>query len=343
MCAKKKNEKNKTAVRVVSVLLLIICWAWFVFSAPTNNKEKVFLSVGKGETVSSVGDKLKENNIIRNKSLFCLFVRIMGADGKIKSGTHLFKGSMPLSAVVKELTKNHSLSKNLTVPEGWTVAQIQNKLNTFPSEYKEVKSGFSDRALNVSVKTYEHLYGDSCEGYLFPDTYSVEAGITSKELIDQMLKKFDSVQIKYMSEIIMCGEKYFHTDDYNESLYKVLTVASLIEREAKTDGDRDKIASVIYNRLAVKMPLQIDATITYEPGKSTTNNKKLNTKRKTPYNTYVIKGLPKGPICNPGEKSIAAAVRPAKTDYIYYVAKKDGSHVFAKTYEEHKKNIRKFK
>lgn len=338
---KKKKGKNKIFVRIFSVILIILCWIWFFESAPANFRGKVFVSVGKGDSLRKISAELKENGIIKNEKIFIIIARLCGADKKIIPGTHIFTGGMSPSAVAKELTKNHSRTVRVTIPEGWTAAQIQNRLDRLPKEFSSVGENFTENAVNPSSVSYEHFYGDSYEGYLFPDTYVIEEGTSSKEFIEKMVKDFDRVQSRYFTQISECGEKYFGTDDYNEALYKVITVASLIERECRTDGEREKIASVIYNRLKKGMPLQIDATVSYRPGESTDNKNKVylrDTKKKTPYNTYVIKGLPKGPICNPGEKCIRAAVNPEKTDYLYYVAKSDGSHIFSKTFEEHKTN-----
>ncbi|MBQ0106209.1 MAG: endolytic transglycosylase MltG [Armatimonadetes bacterium] len=344
---KKKNKKSKSKIftSVISVILIIICWIWFIGSAPVNVKETVFIGVEKGETINSVSEKLSENRVIRNKTFFKIVARLMHADSRIRYGTHRFSGTMPLSAVINELMSDHSKFIRLTVPEGWTAAQIENKLEKIASDYPKMRNNFASKAVSMSVIPYDHLYGDSCEGYLFPDTYSIDENADAEKIIEIMLKNFDAkVSVPYMSEIEKCGEKYFGTDDYNEALYKVLTVASLIEREVRVDGERETVASVIYNRLKKGMPLQVDATVTYEPGKSRNNKERVlysDLKKKTPYNTYVIKGLPKGPICNPGIKCIEAAIRPEKTDYLYYVAKSDRTHLFSEDFDGHRKNIEK--
>ena len=343
---KKRKKKKLSPIRFISVILLILLSAWFIMTAPGSDNRTVFIGVEKGESVSSIGHKLKENKLIRSETAFKLAVKQKHADVKIKSGTHKFSSSMGLYAIVNELTKSsYQKSIRITIPEGWTIAQIQKRLDTYTNQCPQIAKKFDDNALNLGITNYSHLYGPSTEGYLFPDTYTVTNETTSKEFIEKMLENFDrKLQAKYMTDIVYCGQKYLNTSDYNEALYKVLTVASLIEREVKVEGERELVASVIYNRLNKKMPLQIDATVSYVPGKSTDNKDKVlykDLKKKTPYNTYVIKGLPKGPICNPGEKCFYAACHPKETDYLYYVAKSDGSHIFGKTLEEHKENIKK--
>ncbi len=344
--AKKRKKKKLSPIRFISIILLIILGAWFIMISPGGNHNTVFVGIEKGESISSIGHKLKENNLIRSEFAFKLVAKQKHADRKIKYGTHKFSTSMGLYAIVNELTKSsYQRSIRITIPEGWTIAQIQNRLNTYTNQCPKIAKKFDDTALNLSVTSYGHLYTTSTEGYLFPDTYTVTNETTSLELIEKMLENFDRrVQAKHLTDIVYCGQKYFDTSDYNEALYKILTVASLIEREVKVEGERELVASVIYNRLKKGMPLQIDATITYSPGKSTNNKERVlykDLKKKTPYNTYVIKGLPKGPICNPGEKCFYAACHPKETDYLYYVAKKDDSHIFAKTLAEHNENIKK--
>ncbi|MBQ7257257.1 MAG: endolytic transglycosylase MltG [Abditibacteriota bacterium] len=343
---KKRKKRKPRYIRIISLIILALLIWWFIAISPGSGNNDIFVGIEKGESISSIGHKLKENNLIKSEFAFKLAVRQKHADTKIKYGTHKFSSSMGVYAIVNELTKSsYQKSIKIVIPEGWTVAQIQNRLRNYTNQCPDIAKKFDDKALNVKIVPYNHLYGDSLEGYLFPDTYTVSNTTTSDEFIEKMLWNFDKrIQAKYMTDIVYCGQKYFNTSDYNEALYKVLTVASLIEREVKVEGERELTASVIYNRLSKKMPLQIDATVSYVPGKSTDNKDRVlykDLKKKTPYNTYVVKGLPKGPICNPGEKCFYAACHPKETDYLYYVAKADGSHIFAKTLEEHNENIKK--
>lgn len=334
---KKKQKKSHNKIRIVSIIILIILVIWYFNVCPNFKNEKVFLNIDSGQSISSISKELKENNLIRNELFFKLTLKQMKADSKIQSGTHVFSTSMDMYSVIKELTKpTHKEKINFTIPEGYTIAQIQEKLDK-----QGLMEDFSKNALNLSIREQDFLYSTSTEGYLFPDTYEISKDMKSRELIDAMLKNFEEkIQNQYFNDILASGVTYFKTDDFNEALYKTLTVASLIEREAKVPEERKLIASVIYNRLEKGMPLQIDATVSYDPGKSKKNKSKTtykDLKKKSPYNTYVIKGLPKGPICNPGVASFEAACKPAKTDYLFYVTSGGGAHKFTKTFEEHKK------
>jgi len=342
-----KRKKKNSSIRIFTIFLIVLITGVLILVMPTNMSNKsVFININKGESITSIATKLKENGIIRYKDVFKYAVRFGGYDSKIKSGTHKFSNGQNLIAVIKEITKSPYVENiKVTIPEGYTIAQIQDKLDTLKDKSSLLNKGFSNITLNVSVKSFPHLYCNSLEGYLFPDTYVVFSDSNSLDLIKLMLENFNRrVTDKYYNDILATGERYFNAGDYDEALYEVLTVASLIEREVKVPSERKTVASVIYNRLQKNMPLQIDATVSYVPGKSTNNKSKTlyrDLKKKSPYNTYKIRGLPKGPICNPGIESIKAAIFPENTDYLYYVAQRDGSHVFASTFEEHKKNIKR--
>lgn len=218
-----------------------------------------------------------------------------------------------------------------TIPEGYTTSQIGQALE---KSGLVTQNDFINEAEHWTDNNYwflNNLPNDKhkLDGYLYPSTYSFPKKATSKTIINQMLKTFD----KHME----ANKGYITENKLN--IRNILTTASLIEKEACKDIDRPKISSVIYNRLSKNMPLQIDATILYIIGhKNKLYNKDLAVQ--SPYNTYINKGLPPSPICNPGIKSINAAIHPAKTDYLYYVLNsKTNEHVFSKTYIEHTKNV----
>lgn len=333
---RKNQKKSYNKIRIISIIVFIILLILYINVCPNFKNEKVFITIEKGESISTISNELKDNNLIKNEFLFKIFLKQMKADSKIQSGTHIFSTSMDMFKVIKELTKpTYNDSISFTIPEGYTISQIQEKLNK-----KGLMNDFTKKALNVNITTFDFIKTNSTEGYLFPDTYEISKDMKSRQFIDLMLENFKvKIHDKYFNDILAVGVTKFKTDDFNEALYKILIVASLIEREAKIDSERKLVSSVIYNRLEKGMKLQICATVSYVPGKSKNNKEKVyvvDTKKKTPYNTYVISGLPKGPICNPGLKSIEAACHPADTEYLFYVAQKDGSHKFTKTFEEHK-------
>ena len=235
--------------------------------------------------------------------------------------------------VCNTLYKQANIVK-VTVPEGYTYEEVGKALE---KSGLVTQKDFIKEVENWSDNNYWFLKGlpndkHKLDGFLFPATYSFQKDATSKVIINKMLETFD-YNMKANKEYIIKNKL---------NIRSVVIEASLVEKEAGKDVDRTKIASVIQNRLKIKMPLQIDATIIYIVG----DKKKLYNKDlavKSPYNTYLNKGLPPSPICNPGSKSITAAIHPAKTNYIFYVLNsKTNEHVFSKTYAEHIKNVAKY-
>jgi UPF0755 protein len=190
---------------------------------------------------------------------------------------------------------------------------------------------------------YPFIYGGSLEGYLFPDTYLIARGTDPQGVVGKMLDAFRRKVLERRRarlEDAISVRFGLGQDAFALGLNNILTMASLVEREARIPKDRPIIAAVLWNRLAKNMKLEVCASVSYKPGESRENKSKIyiaDTKADTPYNTYVHVGLPPGPICNPGLAAIDAVLSPARTDYLYYVAKPDGSHVFSRTFQEHEK------
>jgi len=250
------------------------------------------------------------------KIILIIVVLILSSYGIFKLGTTLYK---KLNVV------------KVTIPEGYTYQEVGQALQ---KSGLVTENDFINQVENWTDNSYWFLKGlpndkHILDGFLYPATYSFQKDASSKTIINKMLKTFE-INMKP-------NENYITQNELN--IRNVITTASLIEKEAKKDDDRPKIASVIYNRLNNKMPLQIDATILYILGhKNKLYNKDLTVK--SPYNTYLNKGLPPSPICNPGTKSIDAALHPAITDYLFYVLNsKTNEHVFSKTYSQHIKNV----
>jgi len=226
--------------------------------------------------------------------------------------------------------------RTITIPEGSSIYRISKILE----EGQVTVEGGSFEALTSILITGELLSKypflnnrKSLEGYLFPDTYSIPAKVNIEKLVDMMLRRFNEVVIP----------QYDSVSAKKPVLSQILIIASLIEKEAKLDEERSVIASVIYNRLGIGMKLDLDPTIKYAlelPGKVVSyNDLKVN----SPYNTYKNKGLPPGPICNPGLKSIKAALYPATTKYLFFVSNNDGSHTFSENIEQHNKAVARFR
>jgi UPF0755 protein len=251
---------------------------------------------------------------------------------------------MDKDAIIAILNAGETVKKvsmRFTIPEGFTVEQIADTLS---------KAGYVDRTAFIKLADTDRTWGDAeavrsipknaklrhrLEGYLFPDTYELSKDSKPAEIIIRMLEELDR-------KLDTLPENWEETmAERKIDFHQLLTIASLIEREVVVDDERPIVAGIIYNRLAKGMPLQIDATVQYSLDKPKERLFEGDLKVDSPYNTYKIKGLPPGPIASPSLKSIEAALYPAKTDYLYYVTKKDGSHehLFARTLREHNHNI----
>ncbi|WP_434796929.1 endolytic transglycosylase MltG [Terrisporobacter vanillatitrophus] len=337
------NDKSKKIVVVLIAILVLIIVTTFVVIQQMgpynkNNKEDIVIDIPTGSTLSQVTNILKENNLIKNKTLFKLYVRVSNNSSKLKSGKYLFNQTYSNKEIIKDLSKGKVYNDGIkiTVPEGSTSFEImdilaKNKLgekNVYeelinnPKEFKEKFKFLDDEKIK------------SLEGFLYPSTYYFNEKQSEKEVLEHMLETFDS---KYTDKL----QK--RQNELNKSLYEVINLSSIVEKEAVLDEDRPIIASVFYNRIKINMPLQSDATIQYifkERKKSITYN---DLKIDSPYNTYKVEGLPPTPIANPGIKSIEAVLYPANTEYLYFVATIEGGNTYSKTYEEHVKNVEEYR
>ena len=306
----------------------------FIILSPVSSKGEgrdVVVAVPVKSSAKQVGQILQQSELVRSSLIFSLYARWTGMDNLIKAGEYRISNSLSTPEVLKELVDGQLVAQTFTVPEGFTTVQIADLL---------ASKGLADRDKFLSAVANEDFpytflqslpQGDKrLEGYLFPDTYQVARGSSEKSIIDMMLQRFE----KEMKDL----DYQTQATAGQVSLHEAVTVASLIEREARIDEERSLIAGVIYNRLNRRMQLQLCATVEYALG---TNKPKLYYKDleiDSPYNTYLIMGLPPGPIAMPGKTSLLAAVHPVHTDYLYYVAKPDGSHAFATTLAEHEAN-----
>jgi UPF0755 protein len=322
-------------------LLVVSIWVLVLGSRPvSSDRSPVRVVVSGGSSATEIAQALSDRGLIRSAFVFVFTCRMSGSSGKLKPGVYELSRAMSVPAIVKALVRGESLESWITVPEGFTARQIADIL-------KERRLVNPDAFLRLALTQgyefprYTFVHGHNLEGYLFPDTYLIARGTEPRGIIEKMLDAFDrKVATSHRADIERAIQRRFGLgpQEFAEGLRNLLTVASLVEREAKIAKDRPLIAAVLYNRLKKGMRLEVDATVGYIPGDSRENKEKVwyeDLKSQSPYNTYQRLGLPPGPICNPGLASIEAALNPAQADYLYYVAKPDGSHVFSRTPQEH--------
>jgi UPF0755 protein len=297
------------------------------------------IEIPQDSTASDIARVLYENNIIDNTSSFILSAKVLGLSSNLLAGDYYFAPSMSNLNILLHLKKGMygTGGIKITVPEGSSIYRIAKNLQI---KGLDPQGGFL-RLLNQGI-TGERLAKypflkevktRSLEGYLFPDTYFISGTTSEEALVNMMLDRFSEVVFPVW--LSSGAEKY--------DLYQVITMASIIEKEAENDVERPIIASVFYNRLETGIALRADPTVKYSIPNPTKRVTYSDLKYPSPYNTYLHPGLPLGPICNPGLKSILAAIHPAKTKYLYFVSNGDGTHTFSENWAGHKIAVRKFR
>ena len=299
----------------------------------------IIFTVQPGETAATIATRLQRQGLIRDAELFRLLLRYRKVDEKLEAGDYQLRPDMTMDEIIARLQHGRFEAALVIIPEGWRAGEIAALLEergiVDSQEFMELVQGGS--------YDYDFLrdrpQGSSLEGYLFPDTYRVPPRFNAADFIDLMLKTFDA---RFTSQMRQAAAAKGWT------IHEVVTLASIVEREAIVALERPIIASVFINRWEAGMKLDADPTVQYalgyqEEGKWWKTPLLLEDLQvDSPYNTYLNAGLPPGPICNPGLASIQAVLEPAETDYLYFVAVGDGSHAFAKTLEEHNKNREKY-
>ncbi len=337
-------------LRLIVLLLLVVMVIGLIYYFTKINRGSseqslpVSFTIEKGESTRVIAEKLKSSNVINNPRLFLIYTILNSASGKIQAGNYTLDQKMSIVEIVDILTagKVTSNEKKVTVIEGWTNKQIAARLSDVTEEQFQ----------NALTQDYNFKYSDVAkpfkyEGFLFPDTYKVSKDDEASDLVRQALKNFEQ---KFTDQMLIdLQAKGLKFSD-------VIVMASIIEKEVgrNTSGalsetdlgemqrERELVASVFYNRLEIGMPLQSDATVNYITGRSDRQARFDDLKITSPYNTYVVKGLPPSPIGNPGLDSIKAAIYPADSEYLYFLSKVSGEAVFSKTLEEHNENKQKY-
>lgn len=308
-----------------TMLFLAVWWLIRITVMPLGGYTTVQVQIPKGSSAESIGHTLVEQGIIRSAFGFRLLARVTGKTSKLKPGVYELSSSMTPAQVLDWICRGEVTARWVTFPEGFTVYQIADRLGRKGLANKERFLELATSEGSTFKTSFRHP-GNNLEGYLFPDTYLIPAGANEDAIIREMLKAFESkVVAPYSRDITKSGW----------SLHDIITLASLIEREARVSKDRPLISGVLRNRLKKGIRLECDATVLYSLGQHKDRVLYRDLEVDSPYNTYRNAGLPPGPIANPGLDCIRAALHPLQSDYLYYVARPDGSHIFSRTIEEH--------
>ena len=328
----------KTKVIFLFVLLTVVLLFFFYyqiyFSGNSFCREEIIFSVSRGDDFREIGKKLEETGLIKNSFLFEFYALLSGKFRNFQAGSYYFCSNESVVDIADTIYLGKTVQKKLTIIEGWNLEDIADYLEGLEivdkdDFLKKTKSFEFDNSFSFLEDRPENA---SLEGYLFPDTYFLPYDVDKNSIIKILLSNFDNKLGDDLREKIKNQEK---------SIFEIITIASLIEKEVRTFEDKKLVSGIIRKRLNIGMPLQIDATVSYITGRKTTKISITETQIDSPYNTYKYRGLPIGPICNPGLESIKAAVFPEETEYLFYLSKPDGETVFSKTLQEH--NIAKNK
>ena len=297
-------------------------------------EKKVHVKIREGLSTAEIADRLAEKGVINSSLKFRLLARLRGYDDKLRPGAYTFTLDMSEDEVFSKLLTGEKKLIQFTVPEGFGVKEIAERLYNLDLADKEE---FLKAAENFSPYSYmrkrQNVFFAS-EGFLFPDTYTVENDVEIEEILDLMTKNFDEK---------LTQEMRLQAAAMNLSVYDLITLASLVEREVRFPEDRPIVAQVFLKRLKLNMPLQTDATLQYLMDTPKEDVTIEDTQIDSPYNTYRHVGLPPGPIANPGMASIEAILHPAETDFLYFVADRHGHNHYAYTYEEHLNLVNKYR
>ncbi len=363
------NQRSRAAMISVFVLGLIIFavvyYGWVtmtdIFQPPKNAQTKpIQVEIKPNESANQIADDLYHKGIIRNPTAFKVWARVKGLDANLHAGIYTnIRSDMNISDLIDELQKQAPDQVTVSIPEGLRIEQIAYRFaNAEPVLTKFDRKQFLDYAKHPKkfpdYDKYSFLKdipdGNSMEGFLFPDTYNVAIDGDTKSVINQMLSEFKTMADK--------NTLFDKAKAHNMKLYEYVTLASIVEREARFDEDRANTASIYWNRTYNSIPetagfLNADPTIQY--GRDSENppasakdywkpleNAASNVVPKSPYNSYITKGLPPSPICNPGLKSLSAMATPPDTGYYFFINKADGHAVFAKTLAEQEANQQKY-
>jgi len=325
-----KHKHNfKIAAAVFFILPLMYVGMQLFMPSDIASNQQVEVEIPEGVTYKQAINILYKNNLIRDKNLFIVIGKMTGLDRKIRYGFYSFWGKMSPYQVFRRLRDGKIIEYEITIVEGDSLLEIGPKL----SERKLISSSAFNR-LVTDEDFIESLNIDapSLEGYIFPQTYKIPKGTNPKSVLKGMVSK---LREEFTDKLRERSKKMGWSEN------QILTMASIIEKEAITDEERPIISAVYHNRIKKRMPLQADPTAIYGVKSSKLKITRNDLRKKTPYNTYVIKGLPPGPIASPGIKSITAALYPANVPYMYFVSRKNGTHYFSKTWAEHTAAIKR--
>lgn len=322
-------------VVVTTLVVLASLWTSALYLPRTARASSdIYVEIKPGSSVRTIADTLQSKGIISSPLVFTLYARMSGKGDRLIPGTYAFRPTMSIPKLVKYLASGRVAARTITVPEGYTV-------NRIAELWRGAGLGSAEEFTTAAKQTYNYSFLPSptadmkypIEGYLLPLTYNVAINATPQDFINQMLRAFELQALP-----IIEAARVKQTPA--QSVAQIVTLASIVELEANDPANRAKVAGVFDNRMARGMALESDVTVIYVTGR--TDITAADLRNPSPYNTRLRKGLPPGPICNPGLEAINAVLNPTKSDYIFFLAGTDGEVYYAKTLLEHNQNIARY-
>jgi UPF0755 protein len=321
------SELKKISKTIGSIFLLAFSYLCFEIYIPVNpgSHETIIYTVQKGWGDDEIAKDLQKLKIIRSNYFFRIYVVTSLRHSALKAGEYNLSSKMSIYQIAQKMATGDVIKDEVVILEGWDIKDIGKYLETkgicsqdyFASlakkDYSEEFDFLKDAPKNIGL-----------EGYLFPDTYQISKGETCEEILDLMLSNFGKKLDLDLREKIA---------EQKKSIFDIVTMASMIEKEVRTMDDKKTVSGILWKRLSIGMPLQLDATINYITEKSDASVLIKDTKIDSPYNTYKYNGLPKGPISNPGLNSILSAIYPKQSNYWFYLS--NGKTYFSETLQQH--------
>lgn len=318
------------AVVLLLIPVLAIGWGGWVVVRPIAHPNAV-VEIPMGSSVIGIAQSLEENGVIPNRWVFLGYNLLQGK--KLKAGEYEFPNGMTLPEVYHKLAKGDVITYTVKMIEGWNMMQLMREIAASSYAWSTIGTEFLEACRDAPLLASYNIEAPSCEGYLFPDTYKIQRPKDGASIVRRLLDEYKHrITPEMISEAKNVGLTW----------PQVMTLASIVEKEAAVSQERPHIAGVFLNRLKLKMPLESDPTVVYGVERADNKIYRSDLERVTPYNTYKIPGLPIGPIASPGMASIQAVLHPSQTDDLFFVAKNDGTHVFSKDYASHSAAVQQY-
>ena len=319
------------ALALIGALAVLIHYSSTPINPYGNKDATVLVDIPTGSSFVKVTEILNKAGLIKSRYLFYYLALTKRATRSIRAGEYEFSDSMTPGAVIDKLLRGEVKLYTIIIPEDFTTKQIAERLAEFNLIDEET---FFELAVDSDFLKTLGIMTKSIEGYLFPNTYYFDRSMSTRQIMKIMVSQFRK---RVTTEMVKKAE------ELGFDINQFVTFASIVGKESGNQAEKPMISAVFHNRLKKRMPLQSDPTAVYDLEDFSGKVRRSHLKRKSPYNTYIIRGLPPGPIANPGIDSLNATLNPAKVNYIYFVSKKDGSHQFSSSLEMHNQAINRYR